>query len=90
MAKNKKIDRFFNKLYKACRYHSDAYSVAEICQYLGVSHAQAQQWANEDPKYDYVFELCHMSCYINAEEAWIMKRLPEKEARKYVEQYNQF
>lgn len=66
--------RFFRKLCTACSYH-DAYCVAEICAYFGVSYEQAVLWANADPYCADLLYECHAMCASNREIAGLKRRI---------------
>lgn len=76
--KDKKIKVFFLKLLFACEHH-DAYSVVEICSYLGVVYAQVTKWAIDDERWLRALEFCHMMCASNIERACLLGRLSVSE-----------
>lgn len=64
---------FFKELIRLCRHH-DAYSVAEICAYMNVSHEQIQSWTTESSHWRDSFEACFIICETNTEMALLLKR----------------
>ena len=69
---------FFIKLLSACEHH-DAYSVVEICSYLGVSYAQVKKWTTGDERWLEALEFCHMMCASNIERAGLLGRISVSE-----------
>ncbi len=56
----------------------------EICSKMGVSYEQIKEWSKKNKRWAYMLEMCHMSCTSNAEIAALMKRIPAKEAFRYL------
>ena len=51
---------------------------------MEVDYEQIKQWAKSNEFFDYILELCRMSCACNAEYALIYSRIKLKEGLKYM------
>jgi hypothetical protein len=67
---------------------NDCYTGQDLCRKVGIPYEQVLRWARDDYRWRDALEMVASRCLTNVEIATMMKRMPLKQALKYMDYRN--